>query len=810
MSQTMSETTTTASAAGSGTAGAADQSPTPADSPQLSTRPLTAQDAPLLHRWLTHPQAAYWQMGHHTPEQTEEYVEAVIGASTEDGWMIEDQDGRPVGYVETYDPSQVLLSEVFDAEPGDRGMHLLAAPAPADPQLRRPGLTSALMRAAVGICMERGARRIVVEPDVSNTAVHAKNAEVGFEVLREVDLPGKRALLSLLDLTRPAASAPAISAPVPHLRPEHMQPAQRHLVAKALAEFSHERLISPERETSPAQQEDGGWVLRVPAGSVYRFRAVRGALRHWAVEESTLSRTDAQGLSAQLDLQELVIELQEALGVPDRLLGTYLEELASTLASAAYKQHRGGPRADQLAAGLSAGAAEDFQRTEAAMTEGHPCFVATNGRIGFGLDEYLRYAPEAGRSIRYVWLAAHRSGAQLHLGEGVDAAAHWEQELGVGTLELLHERIRQAGADPEDYLLMPVHPWQFQHRIAVSFAPELACGDLIALGEAGDEYQPQQSIRTTFNRSRPEASYVKTALSIQNMGFLRGQSPAFMEHAPVISDWVAQTVRGDEVLRGLGFDVLREHAAVGYTGDAYHRTEVRSDQQKMLSVLWRESPLPRLAEGERAMTMAALLHLDHRGGSVAAELIRASEVDAETWLAEYLRAYLVPLIHCLEVHQLAFMPHGENIILRVRQGRVTGAFMKDLGEEIAVFDGSMLPQSLQNIGRIVEQADPNQSVYTDVFVGFFRHLASILHRDGILAEDRFWAVTAQEIRAYEELQLPEGTQRARRLGLREPQSFEQSCHNRLQLRNTLEMVSLEDTAGSLLYVGDLENPVAEA
>lgn len=54
------------------------------------------------------------------------------------------------------------------------------------------------------------------------------------------------------------------------------------------------------------------------------------------------------------------------------------------------------------------------------------------------------------------------------------------------------------------------------------------------------------------------------------------------------------------------------------------------------------------------------------------------------------------------------------------------------------------------------------------------------------------------------------TQQGERLRLREPQSFEQSCHNRLQLRNTLEMVSLEDTAGSLLYVGDLENPVADS
>ena len=29
------------------------------------------------------------------------------------------------------------------------------------------------------------------------------------------------------------------------------------------------------------------------------------------------------------------------------------------------------------------------------MTEGHPCFVANNGRLGFGVDDYLRYAPEA-------------------------------------------------------------------------------------------------------------------------------------------------------------------------------------------------------------------------------------------------------------------------------------------------------------------------------------------------------------------------------------------------------------------------------
>ena len=39
---------------------------------------------------------------------------------------------------------------------------------------------------------------------------------------------------------------------------------------------------------------------------------------------------------------------------------------------------------------------------------------------------------------------------------------------------------------------------------------------------------PQQSIRTFFNTSRPDRHYTKTALSVQNMGFMRGLSPAYM------------------------------------------------------------------------------------------------------------------------------------------------------------------------------------------------------------------------------------------------------------------------------------------
>ena len=32
----------------------------------------------------------------------------------------------------------------------------------------------------------------------------------------------------------------------------------------------------------------------------------------------------------------------------------------------------------------------------------------------------------------------------------------------------------------------------------------------------------------------------------------------------------------------------------------------------------------------------------------------------------YLDAYLAPLLHCFYAHDLAFMPHGENVILVLR------------------------------------------------------------------------------------------------------------------------------------------------
>ena len=86
-----------------------------------------------------------------------------------------------------------MLFRSYEPQPGDIGMHFLTPP--TDTPVH--GFTRAVITAVMAHLFEDPAvRRVVVEPDVSNKAVHALNEAVGFVPEREIDKPEKRALLS--------------------------------------------------------------------------------------------------------------------------------------------------------------------------------------------------------------------------------------------------------------------------------------------------------------------------------------------------------------------------------------------------------------------------------------------------------------------------------------------------------------------------------------------------------------------------------------------------------------------------------------
>ncbi|MEV5429731.1 GNAT family N-acetyltransferase [Streptomyces sp. NPDC052701] len=159
----------------------------------LALRPLDPlKDAGLLHGWVTHPKAAFWMMQDARLQDVERaYLE--IAADEHHHAYLGLHDGEPAFLMEKYDPAHRELVGLYEPQPGDVGMHFLVAPTD------RPvhGFTRAVITAVMEFLFQDPAtRRVVVEPDVDNKAVHALNEAVGFVPEREIQKPEKKALLS--------------------------------------------------------------------------------------------------------------------------------------------------------------------------------------------------------------------------------------------------------------------------------------------------------------------------------------------------------------------------------------------------------------------------------------------------------------------------------------------------------------------------------------------------------------------------------------------------------------------------------------
>jgi RimJ/RimL family protein N-acetyltransferase len=163
------------------------------------------KDAELLHSWVTHPKAAFWMMRDATLVCVERaYME--IAADPHHHALLGLQGGAPAFLMEYYDPARRELVGLYEPLPGDVGMHFLT-PA-ADTPVH--GFTRAVITAVMArLFADPAVARVVVEPDVANTAVHALNEAVGFVPERTIRKPEKEALLSFCTRDRFLAATTA-------------------------------------------------------------------------------------------------------------------------------------------------------------------------------------------------------------------------------------------------------------------------------------------------------------------------------------------------------------------------------------------------------------------------------------------------------------------------------------------------------------------------------------------------------------------------------------------------------------------------
>ncbi|WP_299118880.1 GNAT family N-acetyltransferase [uncultured Tenacibaculum sp.] len=780
----------------------------------ITIRPFQVkEDSVFLQKWVTKEYAVFWGMPNATLEDVEkEYTE--LTAPEHYDVFVGMFNNEPAFVLERYNPQLDIINNFYKTKDSDCGVHIIVAP-PKEP--KTPNFTWFMFQSIMDFVFTNSAiNRIVVEPDIRNKKMFALCQRIGFQLANVIELPNKTAQLAFLTKinyknqiqsfspSKRSAMNTLDNVVSPQQSTQHIQSnvwkqANLLLVKKALCEFSHELLIKPE---IIEELSNGYKHYKVYTDSLdirYEFNAKPMALNHFMIDEKSIKKYVKDAIT-EVDAIYFIKEFRKILGIADEKMPVYLEEIISTLYGSAFKITKGNPTAQELAKA-------DFQTIEQSMTEGHPGFVANNGRIGFDSSDYRSYAPEAGNSFSLLWLAGHKSKAVFSAIESLPYETLIQKELDAETIAQFNQIIEGKGYKAEDYLFLPIHPWQWFNKLANIFSPEVAKGDLICLGYGPDQYLAQQSIRTLFNVTNPQKFYTKSALSILNMGFMRGLPLYYLGTAPKMAVWLEDLLYNDSYIQENGFRMLSEIGSVSYVNPYFDEFGPHNDYNKMLASLWRESPYSVVKENQKPLTMAALLHIDHHGNALLPEIIKDSGISIDNWLRKYLQAYLSPMLHCFYYYDLVFMPHGENLIMVLEDNIPVYALLKDITEEACILNPEVeLPEHLKRMYAPVPEDVKLLSIFTDMFDGFFRFLSPILEEHADYNENRFWELVAENIQEYQ-AKFPQLAAKFEQYDLF-AEDFKLSCLNRLQLNNHKQMIDLDDPVALLQFAGKLQNPLA--
>ena len=157
-------------------------------------RPMTADDLPLVKRWLAMPHVAEWWG---EPGEQFDLVSGDLMHPAMDQYIVASGD-RPFGYLQCYQMTE--WNTGFGPQPeGTRGIDQMIG----EPDMIERGHGSAFIRAFVEGLLATGAPRVVTDPDPTNARAIRCYEKAGFARDRLVDTPDGVALLMIRNASSP-------------------------------------------------------------------------------------------------------------------------------------------------------------------------------------------------------------------------------------------------------------------------------------------------------------------------------------------------------------------------------------------------------------------------------------------------------------------------------------------------------------------------------------------------------------------------------------------------------------------------------
>ncbi|MCM3747840.1 siderophore biosynthesis protein [Paenibacillus pasadenensis] len=460
------------------------------------------------------------------------------------------------------------------------------------------------------------------------------------------------------------------------LQSESCVQVRRRIFRQLVESLIYEGIVTPQTEPAgdntrfllEGKDAEGRKVVYACTG---QRRFTFGRIR--LLESAPLLRLSVEAETEALSLRLFVQEVLNVPGTAQNKLATFTEELEHTLLKdtiAQYVRMQGVTSLHQLRG-------EQF---ESAVMDGHRYHPSYKSRIGFDYGDHLAYGPEFARDVKPLWLAVSKEACRTAVLPSLTLEGMLCEELGADMLQSFQDTLHKEGLEPDRYAFVPVHPWQWRTVVAPVYADELRRKRIVMLGPSMDEYRPQQSIRTLFNRTSPHKSYVKLSMNLLNTSSSRQLLPHYTLTAPVISDWLQTLVDSDPYLKNEArLILLREIAAFTFEPPD-QQEEARDPLYAAVGCIWRESLHSYLQAGEDSVPFYALCTLEQDGTPFIDPWLQAYGIEA--WLHRFLERCVLPVLHLAAVQGVATESHAQNMVMVHRNGWPERLALKDFHEDV--------------------------------------------------------------------------------------------------------------------------------
>lgn len=487
---------------------------------------------------------------------------------------------------------------------------------------------------------------------------------------------------------------------------------------------------------------------------VQRWRCIPGA-----VVVGSNSKGRARLLSPS-ELMRLVADSQgEAAGIQPEGTAVFIDMLQQTVRQISWSLERRQSYSDQLSLPPEH-ALLSLERY--AARRDRPFHPVAKAKLGWSQEECGSFTAEGAEPIKLRWIAVQRG----RLLSGADAASVLPHELLLSEAEQqkLAEELTRRGLK-DTHVALPVHPWQMEHMLPSRLRPELENGACVPLDIEAGTYYATSSVRSLMSLEAAPR-HVKLPLGIRSLGGLRYLSAIKMMNGVRAESLLRQARELDPVLSAQLYlcEEGRWWALRPEDDDLF------ADNPRHLSALVRTYPEELMSDDRKRLVPMSALAAESSQALLFAEWLQERSLPNRAESALELFREVAETFGELSLRLLRFglVPeaHGQNAVLVLHEGRVSGLLLRD-HDALRVHVPWLQEAGLADPEYLLRSGVPN-SLYHDSpqqLIAFFQMLGIQVNLFSImdsvanaysLSEERMWSELKRALQtAMERAALPE-------------------------------------------------------